>query len=190
MTREEFLKGWALLIAQPWGSRYAGDTDVAHLQAEFYYSAFQDLPARDWIKVATYAASRTAWPSVSELAEWLGRESDPGPEEAWGIVASLLQSESASACLTEDMHDGFCAAWPLREDPIAARMTFREVYTKKVAARKAQGLPPRWMVLPGRDHEATARARAEALARNRQLLQKGPDHVHPQLDHSRGAAQP
>ena len=59
MTREEFTKGWALLLAQPWGRRYSGTENVtdAELQFQLYYSRLAWAPAEAWLKVAVAFAA-------------------------------------------------------------------------------------------------------------------------------------
>lgn len=75
----------------------------------------------------------------------------PGPEEAWALCP---KSESDSAVWTDEISDAyFTAAMPLLEegDKIAARMAFKEAYTARVAAARAEGREPKWWLSGGHD---------------------------------------
>lgn len=72
MTKEEFLKGWALLIAQPWGSRYARaesemDRLTAKTQLDLYYQEFCGAEPEDWLKACRQHAKGARWPSIDDL---------------------------------------------------------------------------------------------------------------------------
>lgn len=72
MTKEEFLQGWALLLAQPWGARYARtenemDRLAAKTQLDLYYHEFAGSDAADWLKACRQHAKGTRWPSIDEL---------------------------------------------------------------------------------------------------------------------------
>jgi len=77
MTREEFMKGWSMLVMQPWGWRYnkvgndsrpVGD---ALLQLDLYFESLKWADARAWWKVAVLFARGEKWPSVNELRDGL-----------------------------------------------------------------------------------------------------------------------
>lgn len=72
MTKEEFIQGWTLLIAQPWGARYArADSEIDRLtaktQMDLYYREFAGADADDWLKACRQHAKGTKWPSIDEL---------------------------------------------------------------------------------------------------------------------------
>src|ERR1043165_278765 len=54
----------------------------------------------------------------------------PGPEEAWAMIP---QDEAPSVVWTQEMASAFGIALPLMDDPVAARMAFKEAYAKAVA---------------------------------------------------------
>jgi len=91
-------------------------------------------------------------------ADVLSRLADgrPGPEEAWSIVASSLTDESVTVVRTDEMVEAFGAALPLADDPIAARMAFKEVYARALLAARRGRLPIKWQVSLG--HSASGRA--------------------------------
>ena len=75
----------------------------------------------------------------------------PGVEEAWSIVAKTLNDESASIVWTDEIRTAYGAANDLRDDPIAARMAFREVYSRLVAESRDQKKPLNWTASLGTD---------------------------------------
>lgn len=73
MSREEFLRGWRLLIIQPWGWRY-NQTEAdgrpafaAREQLEFYFDRLKWAHGDVWMRVATSYAHGDEWPSLNAL---------------------------------------------------------------------------------------------------------------------------
>lgn len=79
MTRQDFLRGWLLLTAQPWGRTYRSDNtnplnsepSPAKIQAELYYKALAYAYVPAWLEVAELLASGEKWPSITECKEAL-----------------------------------------------------------------------------------------------------------------------
>lgn len=79
MNRQEFLRGWLLLTAQPWGRTYRSENtnplnsepSPAKIQCELYYKslAYAYVPA--WLEVAELLAAGNQWPSIHECKEAL-----------------------------------------------------------------------------------------------------------------------
>jgi len=69
MTREEFFKGWFLLVAQPWGKRYGQSDEIGQLQSDFYYSKFQKVNPFLWLAICEQFAEGSRWPSVEMMRE-------------------------------------------------------------------------------------------------------------------------
>lgn len=72
MTQAEFVKGWRLLILQPWGRVYrtmvdGHPSDESRAQLEFYYAKLSFAHPEAWLHVADLYAQGKDWPSVSEL---------------------------------------------------------------------------------------------------------------------------
>lgn len=85
------------------------------------------------------------------IADVLTRLDDgrPGVEEAW---ARVPKTEAESAAWTDEMAQAFGVAWPLlSDDPIAARMAFKEAYTAAVQRARDAGRSPRWTFTLGHD---------------------------------------
>ena len=79
MNRQEFLRGWLLLTAQPWGRTYRSDNtnplnsepSPAKIQAELYYKALAYAYVPAWLEVAELLAAGEKWPSITECKEAL-----------------------------------------------------------------------------------------------------------------------
>lgn len=77
MKREEFVKGWSLLVMQPWGWRYnkvgndGRPVADALMQLDFYFESLKWADAQAWFKVAVLFSRGEKWPSVNELREAL-----------------------------------------------------------------------------------------------------------------------
>lgn len=67
MTRPEFLQGFMLLAAQPWGKTYRGQTPEATIQVELYYKHVNRASGKVWQAVCEAAATGEKWPSLSDL---------------------------------------------------------------------------------------------------------------------------
>lgn len=75
----------------------------------------------------------------------------PGVEEAWGIVSPLLGNEDASVVWTDEMRESYGAVAPLKDDLVAARMAFKEVYSKAMGQARAERRKVSWKVSLGLD---------------------------------------
>lgn len=91
------------------------------------------------------------------------RDGHPGVEEAWSIVSKTLSDESVTVFWTGPMQRAFGVALELADDPVAARMAFREVYTRELADTRERGVPVEWQISPGTDKGMRAAAVQEAL---------------------------
>lgn len=100
------------------------------------------------------------------LADIISRIDDtrPGAEEAW---AMLPAGEENSVVWTEEMAQAHAIARPVMDDPIAARMAFREAYTRLVSEARSARRPARWNVSFGHDPSDRERAIRDAVSRRR-----------------------
>ena len=83
----------------------------------------------------------------------------PSSEEAWAVCAPALNNERITIVWTEPMARAFGVALNLQDDPVAARMAFKEVYTKAVGETRLTAPKPKWLLSPGFD----ANQRAEVV---------------------------
>lgn len=80
----------------------------------------------------------------------------PGAEEAWAL-ASCLNDEDRSFIVNDEIMEasGVCREL-LEQDPVAARMAFKEAYARVVCARREAGEIPRWYPTLGYSPEGRA----------------------------------
>lgn len=91
------------------------------------------------------------------LAAVLQRIEDghPGAEEAWAIASKAL-SEAATIVWTDEICEAYSVASGLltQGDAVAARMAFRETYTRLLQEARDKRQAPRWTASIGTDKEA------------------------------------
>lgn len=73
MTRDEFMHGWALLTAQPWGRIYDGrlEPEKAQIQFELYYERLAFASPQAWIDTVKLFAGGSEWPPLNDLRQSL-----------------------------------------------------------------------------------------------------------------------
>jgi hypothetical protein len=103
----------------------------------------------------------------------------PGPEEAWALMS---RPESDTVIITEQMGEAMQSARPLLTDGdhIAARMAFKDSYTRIVREARERKIKPKWFVSMGMDKDGRAQPIAEAvrtgkLELNASIALLGPD---------------
>lgn len=90
----------------------------------------------------------------------------PGPEEAWALVSTSMANEAVSIVWTDEMREAFGVAVALADDPVAARMAFKEAYARVVSEARAKRKAPRWTASLGWDPNGREVAQLEAARRN------------------------
>ena len=102
----------------------------------------------------------------------------PGADEAWALMS---RPESDTVIITEQMGEAMQSARPLlAEDHVAARMAFKDAYTRIVREARDKKIKPKWFVSMGMDKEGRAQPIAEAvrcgkLELNHSIALLGPD---------------
>jgi hypothetical protein len=104
----------------------------------------------------------------------------PGADEAWSLMP---RDERQSAVLTDEMATAMGAAAPLlaEGDAIAARMAFKEVYSREVTAARAAGKPVRWFASMGHETAGREAVVRQAVALGRLSREQAVKHL-PHLD--------
>lgn len=104
----------------------------------------------------------------------------PGPEEAWAMMPF---DETTSVVWTEEMCEAWAIARPMIEDgeTVAARMAFKEAYTKAVAAARDARRPARWTVSLGHDVHGRASVLEAAATKGRISIEHA-QRLAPQLE--------
>lgn len=95
----------------------------------------------------------------------------PGPEEAWSIVAKTLNDERVSVVWTDEIRFAYATANDLRDDPIAARVAFKEVYSRLIAESREQRKPITWVASLGQDPYGREPDLQAAVEKNRLTAQ-------------------
>ncbi|MHB1098127.1 MAG: hypothetical protein ACYCZR_01105 [Burkholderiales bacterium] len=186
MSPKEFLKGWFTLIAQPWGARYEGESDVATAQQELYFATFKTVDPDKWLKACYAIASKSReWPSISTVKALVDPSGHPGTEQAWAIVAPKVASDTPTIFVTGPMREAYGAALALESDMVAARMAFKETYAQAVTVDESAGIPPSWSIIPGTDPRMKELAITEAvkkgIANADWAMRQLPVEVHPSI---------
>ncbi len=91
----------------------------------------------------------------------------PGPEEAWSICAPALGNEHASVVWTDEIAQAFWAASNLHDDPVAARMAFKEIYGTAAGRARAERRPPIWIPSLGWEKSGRELAVLDAVEKGR-----------------------
>lgn len=107
------------------------------------------------------------------LADILTRLEDgrPGPEEAWATITLAMTNESRTIVWCEEMREAFGVANSLSDDPVAARMAFKEHYTLLVDKAREEGVQPQWCASLGTDKADRERAIVDGLKQGRLTAQ-------------------
>ncbi len=76
----------------------------------------------------------------------------PGVEEAWAM-SIVSQDEAQTVVWTSEMSEAFFICKPILDtcDDVAARMTFKEAYTRLVSTARARAIPVKWTPSLGTD---------------------------------------
>jgi hypothetical protein len=138
---------------------------MSAFSAEILLNDLSEYPEADILKSLTRC--RKELRSFPTLAEIISRIDDgrPGVEEAW---AMLPKDESASVVWTEEMRDAFgVVRSQLDSDPIAARMAFKEVYSRLLTDSRASRKAPKWEPSLGFDRHSRDAALQEAVSKGR-----------------------
>lgn len=102
------------------------------------------------------------------LADILDRipSQHPGVEEAWALVSQTMNNEYVSIVWTEQMSKAYGAARAVQNDKIAARMAFKEVYSRELREARANHVFPKWSISLGYDPIMREECIREAAQKN------------------------
>lgn len=104
--------------------------------------------------------------NVIEIIERMKPDGRPTADEAWAMVP---RDESQSAIMSDEIATAIQVAQPLLDagDQIAARMAFRDAYTRSVDENRRAGISPRWFPSLGHDPHGRAKVIADAVEKKR-----------------------
>lgn len=134
---------------------------------EFFLRALSGNTEEQIIKALERCAKELKkFPSVSEILERI-EDQHPGPEAAWSI-AHKASDENYTVIWSEEIRQAYSTCRELLEsDPVAARMTFKEEYTRLVRECRLKNYPVKWSVSLGHDKSMRESAVNEAVEKNR-----------------------
>lgn len=75
----------------------------------------------------------------------------PGPEQAWALIACAMNDERQSLIWTDEMREAYRVALGVRDDAVACRMTFKEVYQQEVRQARETKRRITWTLSKGTD---------------------------------------
>lgn len=112
-----------------------------------------------------YATRGKFAPKPADILEILDRikpDGRPGADEAWAMIP---RDEYTSAVMTTEMAEALGIAQPLLDegDQVAARMAFKEAYTRLVDEAKRNGKAPAWFPSLGHDPRGRESVLTEAV---------------------------
>lgn len=91
----------------------------------------------------------------------------PGVEAAWAMVSTVIRDEQASIVWTDEMRQAYGVAMALADDPVAARMAFKESYLAQIGEARARGQLVKWSVSLGWDKQRREIVVKEAVEKGR-----------------------
>jgi hypothetical protein len=105
------------------------------------------------------------FPTVADVISRI-EDGHPGVEEAWSMIP---KDEDGSVVWSEQMAEAYGAARGLLDegDAIAARMAFKEVYSRLVAEARHAARLPRWSPSFGHNPSGREAALSEAVSKKR-----------------------
>lgn len=107
--------------------------------------------------------------TVSDVVNRLD-DGRPGAEEAWALIP---QDEGGSVVWSDEMAAAFRVALPLLEigDRVAARLAFKETYTRLVNENRDLANPVNWSPSLGHDPRGREDALMQAVGRGRMSIE-------------------
>lgn len=89
---------------------------------------------------------------LAQIETAVADDGRPGAEEAWAAVFSA-RDEALTTVWTGEMAEaaGVCRSLLVAGDEVAARMAFKESYTRLVSTARAQRIPAAWFATLGHD---------------------------------------
>lgn len=116
---------------------------------------------------------------VAQIEGLAADDGRPGADEAWAMC-SRAADESETVVWSAEMSEAYAVAMPLMQegDQIAARMAFKEAYTRMVEDARRARRPVSWSVSLGHDsskrHGALVAAEARGLLGSSEVLRLSP----------------
>lgn len=149
MTKRELVEGIATLRAE-----YEDMRPIDGHRLEMWWEALKNFPAGS-IKasVMRHITTNHFKPQLADIVKGCAAQLDGcwlGADEAWALMP---KSEHESAMLTDEIAQAMAGASSLIQggDKVAARMAFKDAYTRLVDKAKLEGRSPRFFPSFGTD---------------------------------------
>ncbi len=149
------------------------DKGLSETQIEMYVDDLMDLELEELaLAIRQYrsnpACDRFPLPAKLIAMARPGGDHRPTSDEAWALIP---KDEDSTVVWSEEMRDAFGdVRGMIEDDPIAARMSFRQIYDRLVTEARAAHRPARFEVSQGFDKEVR-RAALEVAVRRGWLTQ-------------------
>ena len=156
---------------------------MSEFSAEMLLTDLGDYP--ETVILAALSRCRKELRTFPTLAEIIARIDDgrPGPEEAWAMIP---KDEYSSVVWNEEMQGAFnVVRLMIDDDPMAARMAFKETYSRLVTEARAIRKPVNWSPSLGFEKQGRVAALLDAVAKNRISIEFAKEQV-PELEHKQG----
>ena len=155
--------------------------DVSKEALRIYWSALSEYPI-ERVDAAFQRHLRIGkfFPTIRDLISIVEASnpaaSRPGADEAWAMIP---KDEESSAVLTEEMLGAYSVAAPLLHegDKIAARMAFKDRYSRLCESAVANGKPIKWVISRGWDRASLGSTIEEAVRVGRISAQEAAPHL-------------
>lgn len=144
--------------------------DVTDTQLAVVTADLEEYPLHDVMKALSRCRKELRKLSLADILDRLPN-SYPGQEEAWSVVSSSMRDESITIVWTDEMRLAFGIANALSDDPVAARMAFKEHYAMLVNEARALGERPNWSVSLGTSPSGREFAITEGVKKGRLKLE-------------------
>ena len=104
------------------------------------------------------------------------RDGRPEADEAWGLLLRLVNDESETGVLSDEMRAAWATCQPILNagDTIGARRCFIETYQRSVQEARQNGIQAHWTATLGTDTQRRIQRLQEAVATRRISA----DHAH------------
>lgn len=140
--------------------------EISDLAMQTIVAELSEYPTQSVLLALTRCRKELRRLSLADILDRLPG-GHPGVEEAWTIVGPCLANEDASVVWTVEMAESYGSIRTLADDPIAARMAFKEVYSAAVQQARARNLQPSWRVSLGHDAKGREAVVQDAVAKGR-----------------------
>lgn len=140
MTLTEYVKGTYAMIGQ----------EISDLQLAMTVEKLGGYPEDAVRKALSRAQDECKRITYTDILDRIPG-GHPGPEEAWATIAKAMKNEALSLIWSDEMREAYGVANGVSDDPVQARMAFKETYSKAVAEARATRKPLTWTLSKGTD---------------------------------------